>query len=597
MPRRLLIAPPDPRTHDPTVAEDILAGFFVFAGKVVHAQGAIAFRDSAALSAMGEPAERLRLASPFACRRESDGTHECANAHQRFPALAAEQRRSRLGRPGRGATAHVLDQRLALPARRRGSRLLSSFHAGHRPTCPPSSRRLQGGFPVEERFLPAIAICALGALLRRQAEARCAARSGRCRGDQAMHPARMAVTSADRRARSSTSSSTSLPLRHLFLAKNEAPPRAPANDARPQPAAPCASCVSATVISACFTAWATCRPIRSPSSFATSKPPASRSSARRPPAMSAWRPARPRLLMDVGGPPPFAFSRSAHASALAFEFSDGPWRVVVNCGAPITGSSAAREAARHTAAHSTLVIADTSSCHFEARNARTELSARPSSIVRPRRRPCARRMRPERGLTAMHHGYARRFGLLHERGLALSPDGAIVHGLDALVDADPKRPAGAVPFALRFHLHPNVRATLESRGRRPSGSIFRAVFPGVSKSPVSGRCSRRASSMPRPTARGGPGRSSSRLNPPSRARSPGASRASGTRKSQTPPPVTAGVKPARERKPSSRRMNLQKVGLPPGPFRLASVVFPRFVISPLDPSLRIIGSWPPIFGA
>src|SRR5579864_5307993 len=36
MPKRLLIAPPDPRTHDPTVAEDILAGFFVFAGKVVQ---------------------------------------------------------------------------------------------------------------------------------------------------------------------------------------------------------------------------------------------------------------------------------------------------------------------------------------------------------------------------------------------------------------------------------------------------------------------------------------------------------------------------------------------------------------------------------
>ena len=39
MPKRLLIAPPDPRTHDPTVAEDILEGYFVFAGKVVQAQG------------------------------------------------------------------------------------------------------------------------------------------------------------------------------------------------------------------------------------------------------------------------------------------------------------------------------------------------------------------------------------------------------------------------------------------------------------------------------------------------------------------------------------------------------------------------------
>ena len=186
--------------------------------------------------------------------------------------------------------------------------------------------------------------------------------------------------------------------------------------------------------------------------------------------------------MDVGGPPPFAFSRAAHASALAFEFSDGPWRVVVNCGAPITGSSAAREAARHTAAHSTLVIADTSSCHFETRNARTDLGA--AIIDRPTA-PKVLREESEAGtrLTAMHHGYARRFGHLHERGVALSPDGAIVHGLDALADADPKRPAGAVPFALRFHLHPYVHATLESaegavRLDLPSGASWRFEVAG-----------------------------------------------------------------------------------------------------------------------
>jgi uncharacterized heparinase superfamily protein len=76
----------------------------------------------------------------------------------------------------------------------------------------------------------------------------------------------------------------------------------------------------------------------------------------------------------------------------------------------------------------------------------------------------------------MHHGYARRFGLLHERGLALSPDGTTVHGLDALVDADPKRPPSAVPFALRFHLHPHVRATLQS----PEGGIRLDLPSGVS---------------------------------------------------------------------------------------------------------------------
>ena len=244
------------------------------------------------------------------------------------------------------------------------------------------------------------------------------------------------------------------------------------------------------------------------------------------------------LLMDVGGPPPFAFSRAAHASALAFEFSDGPWRLVVNCGAPITGSSAAREAARHTAAHSTLVIADTSSCHFETRNARTELGA--AIIDRPTP-PKVLREENEAGtrLTAMHHGYARRFGLLHERGLALSPDGTTVHGLDALVDADPKRPPSAVPFALRFHLHPHVQATLQSPEGGHQARSSKRGFLAFRSRRVSGRCSRRASFMPRPMGPGGRSRSSSRLNPPSPARSPGASLACGSRKSKNQPPELA----------------------------------------------------------
>jgi uncharacterized heparinase superfamily protein len=168
------------------------------------------------------------------------------------------------------------------------------------------------------------------------------------------------------------------------------------------------------------------------------------------------------LIIDVGNPPPFDFSRSAHASALAFELSDGPWRMIVNCGAPAMGSPAGRDAARHTAAHSTLTIADTSSCQFEALNDRNPLGA---AITGQQPPPRLLRETDAAGtrLTVMHSGYANRFGLLHERGLALSQDGAAVHGLDGLLDADPRRPADNVPYALRFHLHPNARATLDSK--------------------------------------------------------------------------------------------------------------------------------------
>jgi uncharacterized heparinase superfamily protein len=127
------------------------------------------------------------------------------------------------------------------------------------------------------------------------------------------------------------------------------------------------------------------------------------------------------------------------------------------------GSAAALEAARHTAAHSTLVIADTSSCRFETALGR---DAPPAAIVERPAEPNILREIDDAGtrLTAAHAGYARRFGYLHERGIAVASDGAVVHGLDALIDADPRKPAGAVSYALRFHLHPSVETKPDLNG-------------------------------------------------------------------------------------------------------------------------------------
>jgi uncharacterized heparinase superfamily protein len=64
-------------------------------------------------------------------------------------------------------------------------------------------------------------------------------------------------------------------------------------------------------------------------------------------------------LIDAGLPPPQIYSKRAHAGCSSFEFSVGAQRLVINCGAPDANRAAAHEAARMTAAHSTLVIDDT----------------------------------------------------------------------------------------------------------------------------------------------------------------------------------------------------------------------------------------------
>ena len=68
------------------------------------------------------------------------------------------------------------------------------------------------------------------------------------------------------------------------------------------------------------------------------------------------------------------------------------------------------------------------------------------------------------------------FGLRHERKVTLSPQGLMVTGADRLVAAG--RHAGKrSPFAVRFHIHPDVRVSrLEGGGillKLPSGEGWR----------------------------------------------------------------------------------------------------------------------------
>lgn len=168
------------------------------------------------------------------------------------------------------------------------------------------------------------------------------------------------------------------------------------------------------------------------------------------------------LVMDVGSPPPAAFSGEAHAGALAFEFSSGFARIIVNCGSPAGASSNARRMARHTAAHSTLTIGETSSCRFsgeDAAGADAYILSGPSQVE-------ALRTTLSDGsvdVTAVQDGYRDLFGLIHERRLRLDGAGERLIGRDSIVgDA---RGGSSAPAVLRFHLHPGIKASRIGDGR------------------------------------------------------------------------------------------------------------------------------------
>lgn len=174
------------------------------------------------------------------------------------------------------------------------------------------------------------------------------------------------------------------------------------------------------------------------------------------------------ILIDTGRPPPLAVSQEAHAGTLGFEVSTNGHRLIVNCGLPAHGRSVWRHLARTSAAHSTLVVADTSSAHVLARSA-----IGPVILSGPREVTVDRREDGEAILvTASHDGYARAFDLVHRRTLRLQRDGTRIDAEDAILPAYQDRKVADQRFALRFHLHPGVKAS-----RVRDGSTVLLVLP------------------------------------------------------------------------------------------------------------------------
>ncbi|TXC72353.1 heparinase [Sphingomonas ginsenosidivorax] len=179
------------------------------------------------------------------------------------------------------------------------------------------------------------------------------------------------------------------------------------------------------------------------------------------------------LIVDAAPPPVARLVEGGCASTLAFEFSDGPARIVVNCGGARAGvaqlPAALAEGLRSTAAHSTLTIADSNSTAIHADGtlgrgvAEVELSRQESDAASR--------------IEASHDGYVRRWGFAHRRQLMLTGDGKELRGEDALLPKGKKRHAGVTPFAIRFHLGAGVQVSMTADAlgailRLPGGALW-----------------------------------------------------------------------------------------------------------------------------
>jgi uncharacterized heparinase superfamily protein len=176
------------------------------------------------------------------------------------------------------------------------------------------------------------------------------------------------------------------------------------------------------------------------------------------------------VIVDTGTPPSRGFDQEAHAGLLSFELSQGRDRIIVNCGGYRGPKPAWRRLARASAAHSVLVVGDTNAVEIQADGS---LGHAPETV------DCDRAEEDgHQWIAATHDGYQPRFGLTYSRELYLAPDGDDLRGEDKLTGR-----AGEA-FAVRFHLHPAVEASLSADGgaavlRLPSGAAWRLRAAGA----------------------------------------------------------------------------------------------------------------------
>ncbi|MGA0392565.1 MAG: heparinase II/III family protein [Rhodospirillales bacterium] len=156
------------------------------------------------------------------------------------------------------------------------------------------------------------------------------------------------------------------------------------------------------------------------------------------------------IIVDAGNPPAPPFDRHAHAAPLSFEMSIGKERLIVNCGSFTGNDPAWHNALRATAAHSGVTINDVNAVEISPKGGLTSKNVK----VEYERQESDGNIWFE----ASHNGYGPRLKINHKRRLYLSADGNDIRGDDELT-------GGTVgSFAIRFHFHPDVRASLVQDG-------------------------------------------------------------------------------------------------------------------------------------
>ena len=156
------------------------------------------------------------------------------------------------------------------------------------------------------------------------------------------------------------------------------------------------------------------------------------------------------LAMDIGNSPSRKFSNNYQSGALSFEFFYKGKKLISNSGYFQDYTNKFNLISKSTAAHSTLVINNHSSCSFKNNNYKIlEYSLKTSE----------KNILNEKNyflIKASHNGYLKKFGSIHERCLELFKEENKLIGKDKIIS---KKELSSKKFDIRFHMIPGVKLT------------------------------------------------------------------------------------------------------------------------------------------
>ena len=158
------------------------------------------------------------------------------------------------------------------------------------------------------------------------------------------------------------------------------------------------------------------------------------------------------LAVDIGPSPSKKFSSNYQSGALSFEFFYKGVKLVSNCGYFQDYKNKFNIISKSTAAHSTLVVDNRSSCSFENKSSKYNSVENGLKIIEKN----IIDGKDHWLIEASHNGYLKNFGLIHRRVVELFIKKNKIIGKDILIS---KKKSDSKKFDIRFHFTPGVKLT------------------------------------------------------------------------------------------------------------------------------------------